>query len=441
VSADPGLSVGDVVELEVGPVAHGGHCVARHEGRVVFVRHALPGERVRARVTEEREGQRFVRADAVEVLEASAHRVVQPCPFAGPGLCGGCDWQHAELAHQRELKAAVVREQFSRLAGLDVTVVVEPVPGDDEGLGWRTRVEFAVDETGRPGLRPHRSHDVLHIDTCLIADPRVLATGVLEREWPDQRAVDVVVPSVGDPVLVPVPATWPGEAGAGRGHGDDTAPVRVLERVSGSRFAGEFAVAPRGFWQVHPGAAATFVDTVLSMLRPREGETALDLYAGVGVFAAALASAVGAAGKVVAVESDAGAVDAAEGNLAAYPSVLALRARVDDAFGVPRPQRSGPAGRRGQRQRKLRRHPLLPLRADLVVLDPPRTGAGRDVVTQVAALGARAVAYVACDPAALARDTAHLLASGYALSDLRAFDAFPMTHHLECVALFERQDP
>jgi tRNA/tmRNA/rRNA uracil-C5-methylase (TrmA/RlmC/RlmD family) len=434
VTTDHGLSVGDLVEVEVGPVAHGGHCVARHEGRVVFVRHALPGERVLARVTEERAGQRFVRADAVEVIEASPHRVVQPCPFAGPGLCGGCDFQHVELPHQRELKAAVVREQFHRLAGLDVTVEVEPVPGDDGGLGWRTRVEFAVDATGRPGLRPHRSHDVLPIDTCLIADPRIVATGVLDRGWPEQRAVDAVVPSVGPPVLVPVPLTWSAEV-AGEAH----APSRVVERVEADRFTGEFSVAARGFWQVHPGAAALFVDTVLGMLRPREGETALDLYSGVGLFAAALGGAVGPSGRVVAVESDAEAVDAAEGNLAAYPWVLAVRARVDDAFGVPRPHRSGPGARRARRHRGLRRHPLLPLRADLVVLDPPRTGAGRDVVAQVAALGARAVAYVACDPAALARDTAHL-AADYALTDLRAFDAFPMTHHLECIALFERQD-
>ena len=426
------LTPGDVVEVEVGPVAHGGFCIARHEGRVVFLRHALPGERVRARVTEAKEGQRFVRADAVEILSASEHRVEAPCPFAGPGLCGGCDFQHVELAHQRELKAAVVREQLTRLAHLDLPVVVEPVPGDADGLRWRTRVEFAVDEAGRAGLRRHRSHDVLPVDTCLIADERVLATGVLEQDWTGSRAVDVVAPSRGDAVVVPVADGVPAHAGGG-----DEAPPTVVEHVGARRFTGEFEVSARGFWQVHPGAAATFVDTVLEVLAPREGETALDLYSGVGLFAAALAEAVGPRGKVVAVESDGDAVAAAAANLAAYPSVVTLRARVDDAFGVARPKRSGP-GSRAQRSRKLRRHPLLPLRADLVVLDPPRTGAGKDVVAQVAALAPRAVAYVACDPAALARDTAWLLEAGYRLGELRAFDAFPMTHHVECVALFER---
>lgn len=419
------LAVGDVVVLDIGPVAHGGFCVARHEGRVVFVRHALPGERVHAQVTEAREGQRFVRADCVEVLEASPHRVVPPCRYAAPGLCGGCDFQHAELSYQRELKTAVVREQFSRLAKRDVDVAVDPLPGDDAGLGWRTRVEFAVDDAGRAGLRGSRSHDVIPVESCLIADPRVLATGVLAKDWSGEVAVDVAAPSEGEAVVVPVPS------------GEADAPV-VTERVAAQSFSGSFEVSARGFWQVHPGAAATFVDTVTDMLAPQPGETALDLYAGVGLFAAALAERVGESGKVVAVESDTEAVASAAGNLAAYPSVVVVRARVDDAFGVPRAHRSGPARNRAQRSRKLRRHPLLPLRADLVVLDPPRTGAGRAVAAQVAALGPRAIAYVACDPSALARDTAFLAEEGYRLGELRAFDAFPMTHHVECIALFER---
>ncbi|KQZ88575.1 SAM-dependent methyltransferase [Phycicoccus sp. Root563] len=424
-SGQADLRVGNEVEVEVGPIAHGGFCIARHEGRVVFVRHALPGERVRVRVTEARDGQRFVRADCVEVLDASEHRVAAPCPYAAPGLCGGCDFQHVRVAHQRDLKATVVREQFSRIAKLDVEVVVEPVPGDHDGLRWRTRVEFAVDEVGRAGLRQHRSHDVVPVDTCLIADERILATEVLRGHWDGEDAVDVVAPSRGEAVVVRVPS------------GEADAPT-VVEHVEAASFVADFEVSARGFWQVHPGAAATFVETVLGMLGPREGEIALDLYSGVGLFAAALGRAVGPQGKVVAVESDAGAVAAAAGNLAAYPSVLAVRARVDDAFGVPRATKSGPAGRRGQRSRKLRRHPLLPLTADLVVLDPPRTGAGKDVVGQVTRLSPRAIAYVACDPAALARDTSYLREAGYELRELRAFDAFPMTHHVECVALFER---
>jgi tRNA/tmRNA/rRNA uracil-C5-methylase (TrmA/RlmC/RlmD family) len=382
--------------------------VARHGGLVLFVRHALPGEVVRAQVTESRDGQRFVRADAVEVLRPSAHRVEPPCPWAAPGRCGGCDFQHADLAYQRELKAAVVREQFSRLARLDVDVPVEPVPGDRDGLRWRTRVEFAVDGSGRAGLRKHRSHDVVPVDDCLIADPRVVGTGVLGRSWPGERAVDVVAPSTGaDALAVPVPS------------GEREAPT-VRERVEAASWSGELEVGARGFWQVHPGAAALFVGTVLDWLGPQPGERAVDLYAGVGLFAAALADAVGDTGAVLAVESEGPATAHARANLAARDWVEIRTGRVEAVL--------RPLVRQG-------------IRADLVVLDPPRTGAGRVVVGQVAALRPRAVAYVACDPAALARDTAYLVDEGYALARLRALDAFPMTHHLECLALFEQEQP
>ncbi|HET6907732.1 MAG TPA: TRAM domain-containing protein, partial [Mycobacteriales bacterium] len=142
--------------VDVERVAHGGVCVAHAaDGRVVFVRHTLPGERVRVRVTEERRS--YLRADAVEILEAAAARVVPPCPWSGPGRCGGCDWQHVALDEQRRLKAAVVSEQLFRLAGITREVVVEAVPGDTSGLHWRTRLRLATDPTGRAGFRRHRS--------------------------------------------------------------------------------------------------------------------------------------------------------------------------------------------------------------------------------------------------------------------------------------------
>jgi tRNA/tmRNA/rRNA uracil-C5-methylase (TrmA/RlmC/RlmD family) len=399
------LAVGDEVEVDVGSVAHGGHCVARHEGRVVFVRHTLPGERVRVRVTEAKSGQRFVRGDAVAVLTPSPHRVPAPCPYAGPGLCGGCDFQHVAVEEQRRLKAAVVREQFARLAGLDVPVEVEAVPGDNHGLGWRTRVEFAVDTAGTPGLRRHRSHDVLPVQDCLIAHDRVREAGVLARRWPGERAVDVVAPSGGETVVVPVPS---GEAQA----------RTVSEHVEAGSWAGTFEVGARGFWQVHPGAAATFVGAVLDALEPRPGERAVDLYAGVGLFALALADAVDAEGAVLAVEAEGPAMVSARRNTAGRPWVELRPGRVERVL--------KPLVRQG-------------IHADLVVLDPPRTGAGRAVAQQVAALSPRAVAYVACDPAALARDAAYLHGVGYRLRALRAFDAFPMTHHVECLAVFEPQ--
>ncbi|MDT0214885.1 TRAM domain-containing protein [Rothia sp. ARF10] len=419
------LTVGAEVEVEAGSIAHGGFVVARHEGRVLFVRHAIPGERVRVRITEGGPGDRFLRADAVEVLDASPERVTPPCPYAGPGLCGGCDFQHVALPEQRRLKAAVVEEQLRRLAHVDREVVVEPVPGDADGLRWRTRTEFAVDSAGRAGMRRHRSHDVLPVVDCLIAGGRVIGTGVLQGNWAGEKVVDVVAPSEGPAVVVRVPS-------------DETDVPVVTERIAAQALSRQFDVSARGFWQVHPGAGTTFVDAVVDGLRPREGERCLDLYAGVGVFASALAAAVGPTGQVVAVESDAIAVAQARINVEPTPWVHYVQGRVDHVFGVESTGRVA-GSRRGRRRGAPRRpHSDLPPSADVVVLDPPRTGAGKAVIDAVVALSPRALAYVACDPAAMARDTAYLLERGYALTSLRAFDAFPMTHHVECVAIFER---
>lgn len=352
--------MGERYDAVVGPVAHGGHCVVRlpePEARVVFVRHAIPGERVTLEITEGTEGDRFWRADAAAVLDPSPDRVTPPCPYAGPGACGGCDFQHVSLPRQRLLKAQVVREQLARLAGLDVEVTVEPVPGDQDGLRWRTRQRFVPLPDGRHGMRKHRSHDVVPVDDCLIA-------------------------------------------GAPASHLVRGVPFEVA--------------AQTGFWQVHPGAPETLVAAVLDALAPAPGESVLDLYAGVGLFARFLTEAVGGTGRVTLVEGDADACRHAAENVPEAEVHAGDVARVLASGTTPE--------------------------VDLVVLDPPRTGAKRAVVEQVVARRPRAVAYVACDPAALARDVAVFAEHGYRLELLRAFDAFPMTHHVECVALLAPGD-
>ncbi|MGZ4597456.1 MAG: class I SAM-dependent RNA methyltransferase, partial [Actinomycetes bacterium] len=225
----------------MGAVAHGGHCVARHEGRVVFVRHALPDELVRVVVTDGGPHSSYWRADAVEVLEAAAGRVAPPCPWAGPGRCGGCDWQHASLETQRALKAQVVREQLARLAGIEREVVVEAVPGDRDGLDWRTRVTYAVDATGRAGLRAHRSHRVVPLDRCRIAHPLVQAVSVADRTWPPEGTVDIsAAPGTGERVVLVDGAV---DRGLSVLRDDE---VAVVEAVGGRTFR----VSGGGFWQV-----------------------------------------------------------------------------------------------------------------------------------------------------------------------------------------------
>ncbi|MDX3086729.1 MULTISPECIES: class I SAM-dependent RNA methyltransferase [Streptomyces] len=434
--AEPRKSlVGQEYEVEVGPVAHGGHCIARtSEGQVLFVRHTLPGERVVARVTEGEEGARFLRADAVSVLEASKDRIDAPCPYAGPGRCGGCDWQHAKPGAQRRLKADVIAEQLQHLAGLtpeeagwDGTVL--PAEGDKLPAGevpaWRTRVSYAVDPSGRAGLRRHRSHEVEPIEHCLIAAPGVSELGIERRQWPGMDSVEAIAATGSQDrqvVLTPKP-------GARLPLVELDRPVSVLRvdersggvhRVHGRPFVRERAddrthrVGAGGFWQVHPKAADTLVAAVMQGLLPRKGDTALDLYCGVGLFAGALADRVGEKGAVLGIESGKRAVEDARHNLAEFDRVRIEQGKVEAAL-----PRTGIT------------------EADLVVLDPPRAGAGRKTVAHLTTLGARRIAYVACDPAALARDLAYFREGGYRVRSLRAFDLFPMTSHVECVAILE----
>ncbi|PKH41423.1 tRNA/tmRNA/rRNA uracil-C5-methylase, TrmA/RlmC/RlmD family [Nocardioides alpinus] len=394
--------VGERFEAEVGPVAHGGHCVARlpePESRVVFVRHALPGERVVVEITEGTDGDRFWRGDAVSVTAPSPDRVPAPCPVAGPGLCGGCDFQHVAVPAQRELKTAVVREQLVRLGRLpaDADLVtglqVEGVPvagRPDDGLRWRTRQRYAVLPDGRPAMRAHRSHHLVPLDDCLIAT---------EEARPAPAGGSVVEEGAERELLV-------GE-GAQRPSGDP-----VIHEVVAAGRSHPFTAAADGFWQVHPEAPRVLVETVLDLLQPQPGERALDLYAGVGLFGRFVGEATGS--RVVAVEADRTACQHARANLSALeaavvecgPTDRVLKAGFDEPF-------------------------------DLVVLDPPREGAKRAVVEQVVDRRPRAVAYVACDPAALGRDVAIFAEHGYELTAIRAFDLFPMTHHVECVALLE----
>jgi tRNA/tmRNA/rRNA uracil-C5-methylase (TrmA/RlmC/RlmD family) len=317
---------------------------------------------------------------------------------------------------QRRLKADVVREQLARLAGLpDVPLLVEELPGGP--LRWRSRARFAVDRSGVPGLRRHRSHDVVPLDDCPItAEPA--AAAVLSRRWPGAGAVDVSVDSSGA-----VTTTRRDRRGAPTSTRVLRPGTEVPEEPAGraGRRAGgrDWEVEGTGFWQVHPAAADALVEAVAGFAQVRAGETVLDLYAGAGLFGGALAPAAGEAGRVVCVEADPAACAAAADNLADLPQAEVWQGEVDP---------EGLAELLGE----------LGDGPDVVVLDPPRAGAGPAVCRLLAGAGPRAVVYVACDPASLARDVAVLAQEGYRLSGLRAFDAFPMTAHVECVALLTR---
>ncbi|MGW0523360.1 class I SAM-dependent RNA methyltransferase [Crossiella sp. NPDC003009] len=392
---------GRTLEVEIGPVAHGGHCVARHEGRVLFVRHALPGEKALVQVTEDNGGS-FCRADAVTVHTPSPDRVTPPCPLAAPGECGGCDWQHASPAAQRALKAGVVMEQLKRIAGLDRQVTVEELPGGM--LDWRTRVRLAVGSGGRAGLRAHRSHRVIPLRDCPIAAPGALE-GVLSRSWKPGTELEVAKDGAGQVHVAEIRKDRPPRIMAGDGLAHEHAAGR------------DWRLAAGGFWQVHHAAADTFAAVVEEWAQAPVGGTAWDLYGGVGLFASVLARQVGPTGSVLAIESSKRAVVDGTANLVDLPQVRLRVGRVERVLGSAE---------------------LRAERPDVVVLDPPRKGAGKDVVAALAEAGPARVVHVACDPAALARDVGLFRGQGYELRELRAFDAFPMTHHVECIALLTR---
>jgi tRNA/tmRNA/rRNA uracil-C5-methylase (TrmA/RlmC/RlmD family) len=434
---------GQVVQVTITDVAHGGWCVARpDDGPVVFVRHALPGETILARITEIT--SRLARADAVQILEPSPDRVQPPCPYAHPDGCGGCDWQHAALPAQRLLKAAVIRQQLRRMAGIDREVTVEPLPGDTDvstdtgagpgpaepGLGWRTRVQFAVRPDGVAGLRAHRSHTVIDVQQCLIAHPAITDLGVTGLRWPGAISVEALVaPGTKERAVVITPGGKRGQATVTRDRsrsveeiaadavlrrsGRNLTPVRGRSYLSQRAAGRDWRVSAGVFWQVHPAAADVLTSAVMTGLEPGTGDVALDLYCGAGLFAGSLAPAVGPGGAVIGVEGDSAAVRDARHNLRDWPWVRIHRGDVGAV---------------------LSRGGLPPSR--LVVADPPRAGLAREVVDYLGTSrnGAARFTYVSCDPATLARDIGLLTERGWDLVDLRGFDAFPMTHHVECVA-------
>ena len=440
-------AAGDELELDVTAVAHGGVFVGRlgadlddsgRGGRVVFVPDAIPGERVRIRLTDVAK-KSFWRGEVLEVLDASPHRqqhiwrqadVTVP-PHLRPG---GADFGHIRLSHQRVLKLDVLTDALKRFGGVDLPVEV-PAPAQDfhatgglvdaetpDGTGWRTRVSLHVDADGHVGPFAARSHTVVPVDDLPLATAGVQTAALrLARGRPGR--IDLVQPADGRVRVLP-------RADAAKA-GPREAREAVVERV-GSR---EFRVDAGGFWQVHRLAAVTLDAALRAAIRdvgsgrPGRDDAVLDpdawhldLYGGVGLFAAALAELGGA--RVTSVESDPRATEHAGQNLAEWVGARAETARVDRF--VARLATDASARDRDR------------LARGVIVLDPPRSGAGREVVEAVAALGPSAVVYVACDPVALARDVATFRAEGYDLRRVSAFDLFPNSHHIEAVATFVR---
>ena len=391
----------DELTLVTGAPANGGSCVAHHEGRVVFVRYALPGERVRVRVTADRGS--YWHAEVVEVLEPAVDRIESLCPIAGVDGAGCCDLAFATPEAARALKAQVVANQLERLGGHRWHGEAEPL-SDAGPTGWRTRVRLDVGADRRAGF--HRYHsDELVTDLRCAQLPAGMLDGIAESEWPPTAQLHVVLDDDGERHVVRTlrqgkkTATKVVEGG-----------YEAVQRVDGR----SWQIPVTAFWQAHRGAAAVYSGLVAEWAQPGAGMTAWDLYGGAGVFAAALGAAVGESGRVLSVDTSRAATRAARAALGDLPQVQVV---TDSVRRVLNAQRSG---------------------ADVAVLDPPRAGAGREVIDLLAAAGVPRIVHIGCEAASFARDIGLYLGRGYAVEEIKVFDAFPLTHHTECVALLTR---
>lgn len=423
--------VGQIVDLEITDAAHGGVFVGRLAGRVVFTADAIPGERVRVRLTDVSKAA-FWRAETVEVTDASPHRQRHIWPEADidrdpADRPGGAEFGHIDLAHQRELKRHILTTALQRTGGIELPVEFEGpraasvgnhvVAEQPDGSRWRTRVSLHVDDDGRVGAYAARSHRVIPTETL------PLATAAIERAAaglgrPAPGRIDLVQPADGHVRVLP----HPNKDVARQGRATRRSGEVIVEHVGTRRFR----VDVGGFWQVHRLAASTLTAIVSEELAGSVDPDGwhLDLYGGVGLFGALLGDLAGPAARITSVEADERATEHAGENLADWVGARAETARVD-------------RWTRTLRQRITDRDRER-LARGTVVLDPPRTGAGAAVVDDLAALAPASIVYVACDPVALARDLARFAGHGYRTDRVRGIDLFPHSHHMEAVALLRK---
>lgn len=439
--------------LKVGPIAHGGHCVAHTEdGQLVFVRHTAPGERVRIRVTKT---GRYPQADAVEVLEPSQHRVESVWPAAGPGGVGGAEFGHLTPSYQRQLKAEVITDCLRRTGSRALAehvaqrvgpITVEAVAAQGQAQG-RTRFEAVVNDSGRLAMYRHASRELVELDDMPLAVPELRDLGLFapnspwQQLWRPGARVRAVAPSA-SPVVVGIDGKFYSAQGA-------QAPSAIVERVDSAVGELFYQLDAAGFWQVQRGAPAALVAGVLEMARVQAGDNVLELYSGAGLFSQALGRAVAGASRLESEVADGGAqtVQAGtEGEQTELPGA-AVTGRVVTIEGAPRAVKAAKRNCKGLPVTALegsvdpagiaKGAAKLGGRVDVVVLDPPRSGARAQVMRAVCGLAPRAIVLVACDPAALGRDCEAAAQLGYLPTQLRAWDLFPNTHHVESMVLLQ----
>ncbi len=403
-------------------------------GRVIFVPYAIAGEEAVVEIVEAKKS--YARAQLVEILKPSPARVTPRCPHFGraPSIrplpaeeeghwqrgCGGCQWQHIAYPAQLEFKAEIVREQFARIGKMPAAPVRNTL-GMTEPWDYRNHVQFRIDGEGRLCFRALESHDLVRIRECHILDPRidelfrtlepgpefasvVLRAGtrtgqkmvILEGKDPEPPEV-----SVDEPVSI-IYETPDGER----------MPLIGRDALHEELRGHMFRISPGAFFQVNSAMAEKLVDAVERYLAPKPEETLLDAFGGVGTFGLLLAPQVA---QVIEIEENPEAVEDARANAVDLANVEFHVGRVEQVL------------------------PRLDNPIHLAVADPPRAGFDRQALDALVARAPRAIAYVSCDPATLARDARRLVDGGYKLMEVQPVDLFPQTYHIESVSWFERE--
>ena len=385
------LNIGDIVTLNIGKIVHGGHFIARHNNQVVFVRHGISGEIANVKITSINSKLAF--GDAIEILKTSKDRVKSPCKYSKPGGCGGCDFQHISPEIQKNLKKIIIQDQFNRIAKIDINpevISTEPLTG----LNWRSRLDLAISNNGKTGLYSHRSNEIIEIDECLIAVEQINKSKVFSKYWNTSDRLSISVSSENELNV--------NQAGKNILGSDE-----LKEVVDDNTYT----ISPKSFWQSHKNAPRLLLQQVRKYAKIKLGDRICDLYGGAGLFTAPMAKLTGEAGEVHLIERDNDCIKDAKKMFKTKKNIIIHHGKVEQKLG------------------KIKN-------IDIIILDPPRNGAGKQVIHQIIDKKPKSIVYVSCDPTSLARDTKILIDNNYTLSNVLGLDLFPMTHHIECIASF-----
>ena len=389
------LNVGDILTLDIGVIAHGGHFIARYNNQVIFVRHAISGEVANVKITSINSKLAF--GDAVEIIKPSKERVKPPCKYSKPGGCGGCDFQHITIEFQQILKKIVIQDQFKRITKIDTDpdiIATDPFTG----LHWRSRLNLSISNNGKTGLYSHKSNQVIEIEECLIAVEKINKSGVFNKNWDNEDRLSMSVSSENELNISQFGKTILG-------------PDELKEIADKNTYT----ISPKSFWQSHKNAPSLLLQQVIKYADIKLGDIVCDLYGGAGLFTTPIAKLTGDTGEVHLVERDNDCIKDAIKMFKNKKNIIIHHGKVEQKLG------------------KIEN-------IDVIILDPPRTGATKQVIHQIIDKKPKSIIYVSCDPTSLARDAKILLEYDYNLNNLVGLDLFPMTHHIECIASFTKKN-